>query len=62
LGQALLSMAGQASEAGGSEADLSGFADRWPATLVFVVGGDGADPGLKPCVVVVVAHDGELGA
>ncbi|MEI2784141.1 MAG: hypothetical protein V9E82_00315 [Candidatus Nanopelagicales bacterium] len=38
-----------------------GLTDRLAVALVFVVGGDVADPGVQSDGVVVLACDGELG-
>jgi hypothetical protein len=48
LGQTLLPMVGETSDAGGFEARLAGFADGGPASFVLVIGGDVADPGMEP--------------
>jgi hypothetical protein len=46
---------------GGRKAVLAGLSDRRTATLVLVVGGDVADPGVQANRVELVAHSSQLG-
>src|SRR5438046_10533925 len=55
-------MPGKPLQARQLESGLAGLADRRPATLVLVVGGDIADPGVQPHPVVALPHQGALGA
>jgi hypothetical protein len=53
---------GKASLSGVFQSCLAGFADRWSAAFVFVVGCDVADAGVQSDRVVVRRHDGQFGA
>jgi hypothetical protein len=53
---------GKPLESGVFEACLSGLADGFSSSVVFVVGGDVADAGVQPNRVVVRSDGGELGA
>jgi hypothetical protein len=55
-------MPGKPLQAGLLQSGLARLADRRPAALVLVVGGDVADPGVQPHPVVALPHDRELGA
>ena len=52
----------KASESGLLQAGFAGLADLLTASVVLVVGGDVADPGVEPDAVVVLPNHGELGA
>lgn len=55
-------MVGDALSAGFGHAVDAGFAEFGSAAFVFVVGGDVADRGVEPDLVVLAAHDVEFGA